>query len=314
MRDGEAATPTHAGQDVEVSKPGDAAEVEADTVADSVADALHDGGDVGEKQKDAKKKADGVDAKKKTDDGPPKIQAKLEGVGRKVYLTSEKTAKPSGPVADVPRTREAVRAFIAQKYPDIVQRYQNAPQTQRAEYEPLIAEVRKFKPGELGEAQNVEKAKELLARWIAIGKKIAAETNSTEAEDLRTLYNLVEKNDMPVWLQALRDANAPKEEQARLNNFFREEAKIYVRDLMTDANSKEFLYCRDEAMYKRRTGPSFESLLQKHLGKGLSLDAAYDAIIDSAQRSNTQVNEGLTGDASGIKSGSGTGNAPRSKL
>src|SRR5262245_33808208 len=57
-------------EDVEVSQPGDAAETEADAAGDDVADKLH-----GTPTADSK---------------PPPISAKLDGVGRKVFLARNK--------------------------------------------------------------------------------------------------------------------------------------------------------------------------------------------------------------------------------
>ena len=87
----------------EVSQPGEPAEKEADAVADHVADELHGGG---------KKEADAVGGEK-----APKIGAKLEGVGRKIFLRrpDRDPATPRQDVRQVPgsvSTQQGVEILV----------------------------------------------------------------------------------------------------------------------------------------------------------------------------------------------------------
>ena len=103
---------------------------------------------------------------------------------------------------------------------------------------------------------------------------------------------------MPAWLEAVK--GLPKARQAELMHMYREELRIFVRDLMTDANSKEVLYLRDLALYGRRGGPSFQKLVDSAMDVHQDIDRAYDGIIESSQRSNKDVNRTITGNDSGI--------------
>jgi hypothetical protein len=208
---------------------------------------------------------------------------------------------------NIPQNRTDFRAFVSTKYAELVQKYQKSDHTARPEYLPLIEELRKYQPGELGLPTNEAKSKDILARWAAIGKQIAAEpgsSGSTEAAELRTLYNRVEKEDMPAWQQELQKAGVSKEVQARLANLHRTEIKLFTRDLMTDESSKELLYLRDLAVYGNRNGPTFDWLMEKNTDpeKGkMTQDQSYDAIIKGSQTSNKNVNKDLTGSDTGIK-------------
>jgi hypothetical protein len=100
-------------KEAEVSQPGEPAEQEADAVADHVADSLHDDkkggkkkgkGGAGDKEDskesegearegDEAKGPDEKDEKKEAgNEKAPEIGAKLEGIGRKIFLADDKKA------------------------------------------------------------------------------------------------------------------------------------------------------------------------------------------------------------------------------
>lgn len=87
------------GEGTEVSEPGDPAEREADTIANDVADKLH--GDGEGKEGDGEKgatgeKADDEGEKKEDEAGKeqaPAIGAKLDGIGRKIFLSRDDDKK-----------------------------------------------------------------------------------------------------------------------------------------------------------------------------------------------------------------------------
>jgi hypothetical protein len=95
----------------EVSEPGEPAEQEADAVADQVADTLHDDKKGGKKdkakgtgkgkedskesegeQKEGEETAAPGDKKEAGSEKAPQIGAKLEGIGRKIFLADDKKA------------------------------------------------------------------------------------------------------------------------------------------------------------------------------------------------------------------------------
>jgi len=83
-----------------VSQPHEPAEQEADEVSDKVADALHDekadGKGEKKKGKGAAQKDDGEKGDEhKAEEKPAPISAKLDGVGRKVFLAKKPSATPS---------------------------------------------------------------------------------------------------------------------------------------------------------------------------------------------------------------------------
>src|SRR5690606_33039928 len=85
-----------------------------------------------------------------------------------------------------------------------------------------------------------DKSKEFLKRWTEI---TSGSANHQQESVLRTLYSLVENEDFPAWYDHIR--HLPKEQQAKLGHMWREEWKLFVRDMMSDPDSKEVLYLRD---------------------------------------------------------------------
>lgn len=206
-------------------------------------------------------------------------------------------SRPKDIPESVPGTREEVRGFVRENYKNVVGPQEAHPKRSSPEYQGLIDELKTFKPGELGKPENKAKAKELLDRWMEISKTIEG---GPDESGLRTLYNEVEKANFPQWMESI--AHLPKQQQAELAHMYREELKAYVREMMTDAKSVEVLNLRDRAVYGSEKGPSFDMLFNKALKKhNGDVDLAYDEIIGSSQRSNKDVNKGITGSETGLK-------------
>jgi hypothetical protein len=253
-------------------------------------------------------------------EGLEKVQSEIEALTRKRIASEPAKQAPqpgirptaggdtrNGVPTSVPIDAAELRAFVAAKHADVVQRYRSAQRTADAAYEPLLAELRKCSPGELGAEVNKVKAKETMQRFVQITKAVEAQTGSKESIELRTMYNKVEVEDFPRWQEAC--AHLSSEQRAKLATMHREELRLYTRDLMTDENAKEALYLRDLAVYGRRQGPSYDYLFEKSMsnpnvvGDG-SFDARSEAanrnIVDGSTRTSPAVNEGFTGNKSGI--------------
>ncbi|MDC0717478.1 hypothetical protein [Nannocystis bainbridge] len=85
----------------------------------------------------------------------------------------------------------------------------------------------------------------------------------------------------------------PAEEQARRAYQIRHDARMTARAMMSDPAELAALQERDRAKYGDPDGPSFEWLLERNLAKGLTGDAAYLAIVESAQKTDAAVNQSL---------------------
>ena len=82
----------------------------------------------------------------------------------------------------------------------------------------------------------------------------------------------------------LIDESLPLEQQARQAFDLRNQYRTQTRELMSDRQLAESLY---------RTDPNltWEQVIQKQIGKGLSGDDVYKEILESSQRSRTSVNQ-----------------------
>jgi hypothetical protein len=85
----------------------------------------------------------------------------------------------------------------------------------------------------------------------------------------------------------------PAEEQARRAYQIRHDARMTARAMMSDPAELAALQERDRAKYGNPDGPTFEWLLERAGAKGLAGDAAYLSIVESAQRTDAGVNQGL---------------------
>ena len=81
------------------------------------------------------------------------------------------------------------------------------------------------------------------------------------------------------------------EERAHRAFQMRHDARLTCRAMMTDGRELAALEQRDQAKYGHPDGPRFEELVAHERAKGLSGDAVFEAIVESAQRTNSAVNE-----------------------
>jgi hypothetical protein len=70
----------------------------------------------------------------------------------------------------------------------------------------------------------------------------------------------------------------------------RYEARRGARAMMADKRERELLRARDTIRYGSPDGPSFEFLVARLKQAGVDEDAAYEAIIDTSFRSDSEVN------------------------
>lgn len=70
----------------------------------------------------------------------------------------------------------------------------------------------------------------------------------------------------------------------------RHEARVNARFMMQNKDEVKALQARDMQKYGNPDGPTFEYLLKKNTDNGLSLEAAYQSIIDSSSKTDTRYN------------------------
>ena len=70
----------------------------------------------------------------------------------------------------------------------------------------------------------------------------------------------------------------------------RHEARVNARFMMQNKEEVKELQIRDYNRYGNTDGPTFEYLLKKNTDKGLTLEAAYQAIIDSSSKTDKKYN------------------------
>jgi hypothetical protein len=83
----------------------------------------------------------------------------------------------------------------------------------------------------------------------------------------------------------------PAADRARRAFQMRHDARLLARSMMKDPADVDALRARDKDKYGTPDGPSFEWLVTHEQQKGLSGDAVYEAIVESAQRTDRAVNE-----------------------
>ena len=66
-----------------------------------------------------------------------------------------------------------------------------------------------------------------------------------------------------------------------------------ARAMMSDPAELAALQERDRAKYGNPDGPTFDWLLERNQAKGLAGEAAYLAIVESAQKTDANVNQSL---------------------
>lgn len=88
-----------------------------------------------------------------------------------------------------------------------------------------------------------------------------------------------------------REEGLSAEERARRAFQMRRDARITGRAMMTDKGEVLALEERDKAKYGHPDGPTFDELVKRNQAKGLQGDAVFEAIVESAQRTNGAVND-----------------------
>ena len=101
-----------------------------------------------------------------------------------------------------------------------------------------------------------------------------------------------------VLVAAIGPANAawtrdglPAEERAHRAFRMRHDARLTCRAMMNDPRQVAALEQRDQEKYGHHDGPRFEELAAREKASGLTGDAVFEAIVASAQRTNSAVNE-----------------------
>ncbi len=82
-------------------------------------------------------------------------------------------------------------------------------------------------------------------------------------------------------------------ERAKRAFQMRHDARLLARAMMADTREEALLEARDRAKYGTPDGPTFEWLMAHEAERGKTGDAALEGIIESAQRTNSAVNEAL---------------------
>lgn len=93
--------------------------------------------------------------------------------------------------------------------------------------------------------------------------------------------------------RVLQAAGKGMEERALAAYEARRVARLTARAMMQDAAAVEALRARDRDKYGAPEGPSFTYLVERAQAKGLSGDAVYQSIIDSAQRTDAATNSSM---------------------
>lgn len=85
----------------------------------------------------------------------------------------------------------------------------------------------------------------------------------------------------------------PAEDRARRAFAARHAARMTARAMMGDPSEVAALQERDRAKYGDPDGPSFELLVEKARAKGLTGDAIFESIVESAQRTDAGTNQSV---------------------
>ncbi len=85
----------------------------------------------------------------------------------------------------------------------------------------------------------------------------------------------------------------PAEDRARRAFAIRHEARRTARAMMGDPSEVTALQERDRAKYGSPDGPTFEFLVDKARAKGLTGDAIYESIVESAQKTDAGTNQSM---------------------
>lgn len=129
--------------------------------------------------------------------------------------------------------------------------------------------------------------------WMLSTKVLPATTIQINTPDnncdIRTWYNFQ--------VLAIPQLNAywmtqeiPLKDRAYKAYTLRHNARIHARYMMPNQEEVALLQKRDLAKYGNPDGPTFEDLLQKNQAKGMTLDQAYESIIQTASKTNNNYN------------------------
>jgi hypothetical protein len=78
--------------------------------------------------------------------------------------------------------------------------------------------------------------------------------------------------------------------RAKMAYGMRHDARVNARFLMQDKEAVSALQARDVEKYGNPDGPTFEFLMQLNTDKGLTVEEAYQAIIDSSSKTDKRYN------------------------
>ena len=81
------------------------------------------------------------------------------------------------------------------------------------------------------------------------------------------------------------------EERARRAFQTRHDARVTCRAMMSNVRQIILLEQRDQEKYGHPDGPRFDELIERERAHGLTGDAVFETIVESAQRTNSAVNE-----------------------
>lgn len=95
---------------------------------------------------------------------------------------------------------------------------------------------------------------------------------------------------IPLLDQQWRRQALSAEERARRAYEIRHDARVQARAFMQNKREVADLRARDREKYGNPDGPTFEQLVAQGRAKGLSDDAAYEAIVGSANRTDAGYN------------------------
>lgn len=91
--------------------------------------------------------------------------------------------------------------------------------------------------------------------------------------------------------EAWKRDGVPAEERARRAFQIRHDARVIARAMMKNRAEVALLEARDREKYGHPDGPTFDELVARQKAKGVTGDAAYEAIVESAQRTDGLANE-----------------------
>ncbi len=107
--------------------------------------------------------------------------------------------------------------------------------------------------------------------------------------DIRTWYNF-QVLAIPKLNEYWLSQGISLEERALKAYTLRHEARIHARHMMPNKDEVALLQKRDLAKYGNPNGPTFDYLMEKNQGQGMSMEEAYERIIQTASQTNSNYN------------------------